>query len=179
VVDFERRQIRVVAGKGDKDRVVMLPEKVAEGLRSHQARVRGLWEQDREEGVGGVWMPEALARKYPSAPTSWEWFWFFPAKSLSVDPRAAGVVRRHHVHESSIGGAIRAAAKLAKIDKPVKPHTLRHSFATHLLEGGTDIRTIQELLGHADVSTTVIYTHLANRPGVAGARSPLDIDNEP
>lgn len=172
-VDFERGQIRVVAGKGDKDRVVTLPQKVAEGLWSHRARVRGLWERDRAAGVGGVWMPEALARKFPAAPTSWEWFWFFPSKSLSVDPRAAGVVRRHHVHESSIGGAIRAAAKLARIDKAVKPHTLRHSFATHLLESGADIRTVQELLGHADVSTTMIYTHVLNRPGM-GVRCPLD-----
>lgn len=174
-VDFERGQIHVVAGKGDKDRTVMMPEILVDDLRRHRDRVRLLWEQDRRDEAGGVWMPEALARKYSSASVSWEWFWFFPAKSLSVDPRAEGVVRRHHVHESGIGTAIRAATRLANIDKSVKPHTLRHSFATHLLERGTDIRTIQELLGHASVETTMIYTHVANRKGVAGARSPLDM----
>jgi len=173
-VDFERGQIHVVAGKGNKDRTVMLPEMLAEDLRKHRERVRALWQRDRKEGLGGVWLPDALARKYPAAPTSWEWFWFFPAKSLSVDPRAEGTVRRHHIHESGVGVAIRAAARLANIDKPVKPHTLRHSFATHLLERGTDIRTIQHLLGHSSVETTMVYTHVANRKGVAGARSPLD-----
>ncbi|MGF1678344.1 MAG: integron integrase [Candidatus Methylacidiphilales bacterium] len=174
-VDFERGQIHVVAGKGNKDRTVMLPQRLAEDLRQHRERVRGLWQSDRKEGLGGVWMPDALERKYPSAPTSWEWFWFFPAKSLSVDPRAEGTVRRHHIHESGIGVAIRAAARLANIDKLVKPHALRHSFATHLLERGTDIRTIQELLGHANLETTMVYTHVANLKGVAGARSPLDM----
>ncbi len=173
-VDFERGQIHVVAGKGGKDRTVMLPESVAKEMWDHRQRVRALWESDREAGVGGVWMPESLVRKYPAAPTSWEWFWFFPAKSLSMDPRAEGVVRRHHIHESSVAKALQAACRLAKLGKVVKPHTLRHTFATHLLERGTDIRTIQELLGHACLETTMIYTHVANRKGVAGARSPLD-----
>jgi integron integrase len=173
-VDFERGQIHVVAGKGDKDRTVMLPEVLEKELRQHRDRVRLLWEQDRREGVSGVWMPEGLARKYPSAPESWEWFWFYPAKSLSPDPRDPGRVRRHHVHESGIATAFRAATRVARIEKLVKPHTLRHTFATHLLERGTDIRTIQELLGHASVETTMVYTHVANRKGIAGARSPLD-----
>lgn len=152
----------------------MLPARLAEDLAKHRERLRLLWEQDRRDELGGVWMPDALSRKYPKAPKSWEWFWFFPSKSLSVDPRGGGVERRHHVHESGIGTAIRVASRMANIDKLVKPHTLRHSFATHLLERGTDIRTIQELLGHSSVETTMIYTHVANRKGVAGARSPLD-----
>ena len=173
-VDFGRGQVLVRDGKGGKDRVVMLPEKLVGVMETHRNRVRMLWEEDRRNGVTGVWMPGALSRKYPNAAISWEWFWFFPSKSLSVDPRETGAVRRHHVHESSLQAPIKLAAKRAEISKHVKPHTLRHSFATHLLESGADIRTVQELLGHASVETTMIYTHVMKRPGVAGARSPFD-----
>lgn len=173
-VDFERGQVIVRDGKGGKDRVVMLPERLTGALAAHRDRVRLLWEEDRRNTVGGVWMPPALARKYPNAATSWEWFWFFPAKSLSVDPREAGSVRRHHVHESGLARVIQKAARTANISKQVKPHTLRHTFATHLLEGGADIRSVQELLGHASVETTMIYTHVAKLRGVPGVKSPLD-----
>ncbi len=171
-VDFEQRQIVVRDGKGEKDRVTMLPENVVLPLQEHLAWVRQVHAQDLAAGQGAVYLPYALAVKYPNANREWGWQWVFPAKGLSEDPRSH-VVRRHHVSESSLQKAVRAAAQLAGIAKPVTCHTFRHSFATHLLEAGYDIRTVQELLGHADVKTTMIYTHVLNRGGLA-VRSPLD-----
>lgn len=171
-VDFARGEIMVRDGKGGKDRPTMLPNVLVEPLQIHLQRVRLLWERDCAAGRPGVYMPDALARKYPSAPTSWGWFWVFPAAGLSVDPRS-GIERRHHTHEQGLQRAIKKALAAAGIAKPASTHTLRHSFATHLLESGYDIRTVQELLGHADVSTTMIYTHVLNRGG-RGVVSPLD-----
>jgi integron integrase len=171
-VDFERERIMVRAGKGNKDRVVMLPGVIREGLREHRERLQGLWEQDRAANRNGVWLPGALEVKYPNAGKEFGWQWFFPAKGFSVDPRS-GVERRHHVHDNTLHRAIKVAAKRAGVVKPVSCHTLRHSFATHLLEAGTDIRTVQDLLGHASVETTQIYTHVMQKPGM-GVRSPLD-----
>ena len=171
-VDFERGELTVRHGKGGKDRLTVLPASVIPALQAHMARVRGLWERDEAAGRPGVQMPEALARKYPSAPNAWGWFWVFPARELSVDPRS-GIERRHHTHEQALQRAIKAAVGQAGIAKPASTHTLRHSFATHLLESGYDIRTVQELLGHSDVSTTMIYTHVLNKGG-RGVISPLD-----
>jgi integron integrase len=171
-VDFDRLEIRVRDGKGGKDRVTMLPQATVQALHGHLARVRQLWESDVAGACAGVWLPDALERKYPSAARDWGWFWVFPAKGLSVDPRT-GVRRRHHVHEQVLQRAIKVAVSRAGITKPATTHTLRHSFATHLLESGYDIRTVQELLGHSDVSTTMIYTHVLNR-GAGGVVSPLD-----
>ena len=155
-----------------QDRVTMLAESLAERLRAHRDRLRGLYEQDRAAALAGVWLPEALERKYPGAATSWEWSWFFPSRQVSLDPHA-GVTRRHHLLDGAFQLAVREGARRAGLNKRVTPHTLRHSFATHLLEGGADIRSVQDLLGHVDVATTQIYTHVMNRPGL-GLRSPLD-----
>jgi integrase len=152
--------------------VTVLPDSLIPLLKEHLQRVKALHEQDLAQGYGAVYLPDALARKYPNADREWGWQYVFPASSLSQDPRS-GVTRRHHLHESSLQKAIKEAARLAGIIKPVGPHTLRHCFATHLLEGGYDIRTVQELLGHKDVKTTMIYTHVLQRGGLA-VRSPLD-----
>jgi integron integrase len=173
-VDFERHEITVRNGKGGKDRRTLLPRRLQAPLQQQIAGVRALWDGDRKSGRVGVAMPDALSRKYPQAGEAWGWFWVFPARRESRDP-VSGVVRRHHIFEQGLQRAIRAAAVQAGIAKPVSTHTLRHSFATHLLEAGYDIRTVQELLGHSDVSTTMIYTHVLNRGG-RGVLSPLDAD---
>lgn len=171
-IEFDRRLILVRDGKGAKDRVVMLPGSVADPLRHHLEDVRRIHARDLAAGLGEAYMPHALARKYPSAAKEFCWQFVFPASKPGPDPRT-GEIRRHHLHDSAVSKAIRSARMSAGIEKPVGAHTLRHSFATHLLEAGYDIRTIQELLGHADVSTTQIYTHVA-MCGAAGAISPLE-----
>ncbi len=171
-VDFDQRQIIVRDGKGANDRVTMLPTSVIEPLQDHLRVVHRLHTEDLERGYGEVYLPYALAHKYPNAGREWGWQYVFPANRLSKDPRT-GTTRHHHVDESSLQRAVKAAVRAAGITKPASCHTLRHSFATHLLEDGYDIRTVQELLGHRDVKTTMIYTHVLNRGG-RGARSPLD-----
>ena len=171
-IDFDRRAIVVREGKGAKDRVVMLPASLEQTLRRQLASSHTLWAADRAAGVAGVQLPHALARKYPRAPESFAWFWVFPQASLSVDPRGEGV-RRHHQVDQAFQRAFKRAAAQAAVHKPATPHTLRHSFATHLLLAGYDIRTVQDLLGHSDVSTTMIYTHVLKLGGGA-VRSPLD-----
>jgi integron integrase len=171
-VDFGNNHLLVRDAKGMKDRITVLPDNLKPLLQEHLERVHLLHEKDVVEGYGRVHLPYALERKYPKASIEWGWQYVFPAKSLSKDPRT-GDIKRHHVHENAIQKAVRTAVRLAGIDKLVNVHTFRHSFATHLLEAHYDIRTVQELLGHKDVSTTMIYTHVLNRPGLS-VRSPLD-----
>ena len=171
-LDLERGQLKIYAGKGDKDRITVLPERLQAGLKAQIERLRQRFQTDREEGLAGVWLPEGLARKYPKAGVSWEWQWLFPSREASVDP-VSGIRRRHHLIDTSFQRILKRAAYAAKIDKRVTPHVLRHSFATHLLEAGADIRTVQELLGHESVETTQIYTHVMQKPGL-GVKSPFD-----
>jgi integron integrase len=172
-VDFERNEIIVREGKGGKDRHTMLPTSLRAPIEAHLAEVRALHTADLAAGAGSVRLPGALAVKYPNAGREWPWQWVFPATTVWKD-EATGALMRHHLHESAVQKAVRAAAMQAGLTKPVGCHTLRHSFATHLLEDGYDIRTIQELLGHKDVSTTMIYTHVLNKVGGRGVRSPVD-----
>lgn len=171
-IDFDRNVLIVREGKGGKDRVVMLPLSLQPDLRQQLSRANQLWRGDRQASYSGVHLPGALERKYPRAGESWSWFWAFPSGMLSTDPRT-GLIRRHHMNEKSLQRGVKVAAHRAGIHKPVTVHTLRHSFATHLLQSGTDIRTVQELLGHSDVSTTMIYTHVL-KVAAGTTTSPLD-----
>ena len=171
-LDFEMNQIVVRQGKGDKDRITLLPDGVKDDLLLHLERVQLLHNDDLAQGYGKVFMPHALKRKFKNACRQWIWQYVFSSSRLSVDPRS-NTVRRHHVHPSSLQKAVKNAALKAGLNKKVTCHTLRYSFATHLLENGHDIRTVQELMGHSDVATTMIYTHVLNKPGLA-VRSPLD-----
>ena len=171
-VGIERREMTVRDGKGSNDRVTVLPENLVLPLQAQIAKAKALHLRDLGDGAGRVWLPDALAVKYPRAALSWGWQWVFPSSNFSQDPRT-GLRLRHHMNDTTIQKAVAVAAKRAGIFKPCSPHIMRHSFATHLLQSGYDIRTVQELLGHSDVSTTMIYTHVMNRGG-RGVRSPLD-----
>ena len=171
-LDFANRQIIVRDGKGENDRATVFPDILIEPLRLHLNGVKAQHEKDLFDGYGTVYLPYALAKKFPNANREWIWQYVFPANELSTDP-ATGIVQRHHLHETNLQKAVRGAARSAGVNKPVTPHTFRHSFATHLLENGYDIRTVQELLGHKDVKTTMIYTHVLHK-GALGVHSPLD-----
>jgi len=171
-IDFEKNVITVKEGKGDKDRVTMLPDKLKGALLDHLRRVEIIFKRDMEKGQGGASIPAALERKYPNLHKAWGWQFVFPSHTFCRDPYS-GQIRRHHLHESVLQRAVKQAIKDAGITKHAGVHTLRHSFATHLLESGIDIRTVQELLGHKHVQTTMIYTHVLNRPGIS-VKSPLD-----
>jgi len=171
-IDLDQGALIVRSGKGDKDRRTTLPENLIKKVKEHLDEIKEIYDKDRASSIEGAYLPHALERKYPNAGKEWGWFWVFPAKSLAVDPRSS-LVRRHHVSQALIQAAVKKASSRAGIPKHVTVHTLRHSFATHLLEKGYDIRTIQELLGHADVKTTMIYTHVANR-NTLGVKSPFD-----
>jgi integron integrase len=175
-LDFHANLVRVRDAKGKKDRATILPQALADQLKAHVERLRVLFGEDRANGIPGVMLPYALEAKYPKAGTRWEWQWLFPARGLSTDPRSK-IVRRHHVPIVTMQRAMRRAGVRLQIGKNVSPHVLRHSFATHLLERGTDIRTVQELLGHSNLETTMVYTHVMKRPGI-GVVSPLDSQNK-
>ena len=171
-VDFERRQLTVRDGKGSRDRATVLPDSAVASLRTHLTASREVWERDRRVALPGVFVPYAIDRKYPGIGREWGWHWLFPAPRPSRDPRT-GEIRRHHLHEGAIQRAVRSATQRSGVAKRVSPHVFRHSFATHLLEDGADIRTVQTLLGHRDLKTTMVYTHVLQR-GPLGVKSPLD-----